>query len=325
MHSRPEIAALRGDGSPQRADQARLAAAVDHWRAAHGPLLNDIARYGSGAALADCPELDALFAPNALPLTPIEAFVAEMLGALAAAPLGHVAVPHATNCATSTLMLAQSGDATLTLIAEDAAGMDRIQSDTPQPLTFMPAKITEKLLAGAFTVALHRRHRDNTSGLASVREVAMQPGAVLAYNGRVEAPWVMARSRSAVVLRLTRAMPGAGAVEQVDPASGAVVFRATADLADSRRELMAAVVGRMRRRDAAPLLAAIAREHGAGGPGMRWQALRESLALDSAAGFAALAHIADSATDPLAAPAGALRARLVAEHPQFAVAERCPA
>ena len=44
---------------------------------------------------------------------------------------------------------------------------------------------------------------------------------------------------------------------------------------------------------------------------------RECLALDTAAGFRALATLARLADDPLACPAGALRAQLVEAHPQL--------
>jgi hypothetical protein len=72
-------------------------------------------------------------------------------------------------------------------------------------------------------------------------------------------------------------------------------------------------------------MAAIAR--GPGDDSLRWQALRECLALDTAHGFRALAAVARTAGDSLAATAGALRAQLVEAHPQLLALEddRCPA
>lgn len=60
-------------------------------------------------------------------------------------------------------------------------------------------------------------------------------------------------------------------------------------------------------------------------PHLRWQALRECLGLDSGAGFAALTGIAQRSDDPLAAPAGALRAQLLEAYPQLAEVNICPA
>ena len=85
---------------------------------------------------------------------------------------------------------------------------------------------------------------------------------------------------------------------------------------------MLALLGRMRRAEAAPTMAAMARE--AGPDGLRWQALREALALDTAEGFRALCHVARASDDPLAMPAGALRAQLVEAHPELLALEKQP-
>jgi hypothetical protein len=104
-----------------------------------------------------------------------------------------------------------------------------------------------------------------------------------------------------------------------------VVHRASGDLAASRSEMMLTVLGRMGHAAAAPEMASLAREPGE--PSLRWQALRECLALDTTAGFAALLAIARAADDPLCAAAGALRAQLVETHPQLLALEDdpCPA
>ena len=78
---------------------------------------------------------------------------------------------------------------------------------------------------------------------------------------------------------------------------------------------MLALLGRMGRREAAPTMAAMARESGS--EALRWQALRECLALDTKEGFEALTDVARATGDPLAMPAGALRAQLVEAHPEL--------
>ena len=106
-------------------------------------------------------------------------------------------------------------------------------------------------------------------------------------------------------------------------ADGTLAHQAAGNPRESRFELAAALLGRMGRSDAAPLLAAMAEEHG--GQSLRWQSLKECLGLDSGTGFAALSRIAAQAGDPLAAPAAALRAQLLERYPQLAEAVRCPA
>jgi len=89
---------------------------------------------------------------------------------------------------------------------------------------------------------------------------------------------------------------------------GRLVHQSAGTIGESAQELMLALLGRMKRADAVPLMA---RMSGEGGESLRWQALRECLALDSGAGFRALCAIAADPGDVLAAPAGALRAQLL--------------
>ena len=124
-----------------------------------------------------------------------------------------------------------------------------------------------------------------------------------------------------VTLKLQR-RPIAGAVaREFCLADGALVHQAAAGPRDSRFELTSALLGRMGRADAAPLLGAMAEEQG--GASLRWQALKECLGLDSAQGFTVLSRIAGHQGDPLAAPAQALRAQLLQTFPELAGAVPC--
>jgi hypothetical protein len=127
------------------------------------------------------------------------------------------------------------------------------------------------------------------------------------------------------LLRLHRVAAQPKPTRALALADGTVVHRASGDLAASRSEMMLTVLGRMGHAAAAPEMASLAGEPGE--PSLRWQALRECLALDTTAGFAALLAIARAADDPLCAAAGALRAQLVETHPQLLALEDdpCPA
>ena len=105
-------------------------------------------------------------------------------------------------------------------------------------------------------------------------------------------------------------------------ADGRLLHEAAGSPRDSRLELAAALLGRMGRDDAAPYLAAMARE--AGSTSLRWHALRECLGLDTATGFEALCELAATQGDPLAAAAGALRAQLLEAHPNLAELANAP-
>ncbi len=118
-------------------------------------------------------------------------------------------------------------------------------------------------------------------------------------------------------------MRNAGPTREFGLADAKLVHQAAGNVRDSRVEMVMALLGRMGRADAAPLLADIAREPGSAA--LRWQALRECLALETLTGFTALSAIARSPGDELAPAAGALRAQLVEAHPQLKEIEACPA
>ena len=274
MLLRPELAALRLDDTPQRRAQAALIAQMDAWRARDQPaaVLADLQRFEQGLPLGDCPALVALFAPGDPSGSALVAgLISATLAQLSADPLGHVAMRHSTDGITSTLLLGQSGLATLTLVAIDGVGLAR--SAAPRTINYAPGEAFEQILAG---------------------------------SARAE---------------MVRCVLGDGPLESADALleRGKLIHRAAASPAQSRYELMIALLGRMGRADAAPLLASMAL--GPDPAPLRWQALRECLGLDTATGFAALSQLARRAGDPLAAPAGALRAQLRESYPQLAQIE----
>ena len=121
MRVDPAIAALRGERTPQRRAQATMVAACDAWRAEArvAPILADLAKYGGGASLAECPALARLFAPGADAARFADGFGAVFAKALAGEPLGQLPFRHNFDGALATLLLARAGTAQLTLIAQE--------------------------------------------------------------------------------------------------------------------------------------------------------------------------------------------------------------
>jgi hypothetical protein len=137
----------------------------------------------------------------------------------------------------------------------------------------------------------------------------------LALDLRAEALQVLAVERPLVALRLQRSPRDPEPSCEYDLATGALLRQAAGDARTSRHEIALALLGRMGRTEAAPVMAAIAREPG--DAALRWQALRECLALDTAVGFVALCRIACNPDDPLAEPAEHLRRQLLETHPEL--------
>ena len=323
MFVRPELQALRSNDAPQRQLQAELLTVLDGWRA-RAPIaraLDELAQFGSGAPLAGLPVLAALFSPGDPAAAQLSGgLVSVLVARLADQPLGLVPLRHHCDETISTLAIASQGRATLALQAIDGAGIARRKPALS--VGFAPGETFEHVLAGAADADLLRCSSERPGGVElSTTPLLLQPGMIMQRDSAAEALLIHRVDGILVSLKLQR-RAGAGAVtREYRLADGALVHQASACARESRLELTAALLGRMGRRDAAPLLAAMAEEEA--GQSLRWQSLKECLGLDSAEGFAALCRIAASAGDPLAAPAGALRAQLLETYPALAGTVPC--
>jgi len=325
MDIHPDIRALRGDDAPQRAAQQIAHDAMAAWQEepAVARLLGEIAAFGTTHAMAECPALAALFeegSPSAGQLA--TSFVRAGCGILREHRLAHLPQRHSAGNGTSVLVLARSAHVLLTLSAVD--GETFAKGPRAKNAEFWPGETWERVLAGSASAELVERRvlQNGDAGLVT-RRIALDPGKVVCRDAERQAMILREVTGCFVTLRLQRRRVMAGPAQEVALDSGAMVHQSAGNPRDSRIEMMMALLGRMGRRDAAPLITAIAREPGS--ESLRWQALREGLALDTATGFAALCGVAADSADPLAVPAGSLRAQLLETYPQLASIVPCPA
>lgn len=321
MHIAPEIRALIADPALLERAQERHRAAFADWQAAPGtaPVLDAFAAFARGADLARCAPLAALFGGSGAAADFAGSLAAALLPAIAAEPFGHVPLRHQASPASATLLVAQAASATLTLVV--IAGPALAKLPPARSVAFAPAEEWDVVLAGTGEGRLVERCADGT---LAQHPLKLAPGLALGRNVEREALLVDRVPASLVLMRLARRRSGAVPVREFDLAGGQLIHQAASDPRESRMELAITLLGRMRRADAAPQLAGIALETGRG-DSLRWQALRECLGLDTGAGFRALTALARSADDPLAVPAGALRAQLLEQYPVLAELEPCPA
>lgn len=324
MIVRPELQALRGDDAPQRQAQAAVRDVYEAWRAGPGGQAEcELASFGRGSDLDDLPLLSALFAPDDDAADRfVGDLVARLLARLADDPLTQSPLRFSSDEAATTLVLARAGTAVLTLHAIDGTALAR--RPAPASVSFPPAETFERILRGsaeAWLVTL--LGSEGGRARLAVGEQPVRPGELSRRIGQREARLLRRVEGTLVSLRLQRRCETGEVTREYALADGTLLHQAAGCPRDSRLELAAALLGRMGRSDAAPLLAAMAEEQGS--PALRWQALRECLALDSAAGFVALCRIARAPDDPLAVPAGALRAQLLEAHPQLSGFCPCPA
>jgi hypothetical protein len=316
---RPEIAALQAQPGLQVHAQVGLVTALASWK--EGEAAKDVLagfdRYARGAPLAEQRALAGLFGEDADRAAGLVApLVTDFARALAAEPLGVVPLRHFTDGVMSSLMLAREGDSLLTLVAIDGPGL--ASRPKPRSAGFAPAEEWEVVIAGSGKARLVERCGDRiaTHGLDLV------PGLALGRDGAREALIFDEVDGALLLLRLQRRQDLMQPKLEVSLEDGAVLHRASATPRESRHEMAVALLGRMGRADAAPLLAEIARDE-SHGDSLRWQALRECLGLDTQTGFWTLTAIARAGSDPLAIPAGALRAQLLESYPQLAEVESC--
>ncbi|MEO6040585.1 MAG: hypothetical protein ABIP41_01680 [Croceibacterium sp.] len=317
MRIDPAIAALRADRGLQRQAQAATIAGFAAWRDEPGAraALAELAQFGQGAPLERCPALEALVTGPDAGGELAQALCRALATTLAQQPFGHPPLRHGFDGAVSTLQVAHAGRAHLVLHARESGVYSFTRAAFSDALRF------EAVLAGSAEARIVRRG----AGGLSFETLALTAGTRLALDLASEALQAVAVSRRLVSLRLHRFAAEPEPTHEYSLADGALAHRSSGNLAASRHAMIVAVLGRMERAEAAPVLAAIAREPGE--TSLRWEALREGLALDTAQGFAALLAVARQAGDPLSAAAGALRAQLIETHPQLAALEEppCPA
>lgn len=318
MRIDPSIAALRGNRAPQRQAQAAMKAACDNWRAAEGvaQTLAEFEQFGLGARLEECPQLEEIFTGQGGAEHLMDAMVRHFCGALKVNPLGHPPFRNGYDGRASTMLLARSGRAQLLLQAREAGDYDF------PCFTFSDAIRYDATLAGKAEASILRIRGPRDQAHYSQENMALQSGARLAFDCSTETLLVSRVERRLVTLRLLQSAENPQPGREYCPDTGKLLHQSSGSLTTSRKEMMVTLLGRMERAESAPVMARLALEES--DDSLRWQALRECLALDSAQGFAALTTIARDASDDLAEPAGALRAQLVEAHPQLRELEEMP-
>lgn len=322
MQVHPDIAALRSDYAPQREAQAAVFQAQRAWNAEDNAaqLLEEVEIYGAGAALQQCPTLEGVFTGELEAERLMGLLAKHYCTAIAANPLGHPPFRNGYNGVGSSILLARSGRAQLILQAREPGETESLS------YTFFDATRFDAVLAGEADARIVRKiSADLNTAETSQETLSLRQGNRIALDLTSEALIVDRVQRRLVVLRLLRTEENPEATREYCAKTGRFLLQSAGDIAISRLEGIIALLGRMDRTEAAPYIGRIALAEG--DTSLRWQAIREVLALDSGEGFPTLCTIARRADDPLAAKAGALRAQLLETYPQLASleADQCPA
>jgi hypothetical protein len=278
-------------------------------------------RLARGEELFRLPQLTALFTPgDQSACVLVDSLVSTFLAGLAEYPMAQVPLRQQFNGTVASVVIASTGHAVLVAQVIDGCGFRR--RPKVQTTSFSAGETWEHVLAGNAEAELFRIVEARPGRVVFERvPFCLEPGVVNFRSGSTENLQLRSVPANLVVLKLQRRQVQHGLVREYRLADGVLVHQAAGSSRESRLELAAALLGRMGRYDAAPLLAAMVEEQG--GESLRWQALCECLGLDTALGFSVLCRLAARATDPLAVPAGALRAQLLEAYPKLKELAEC--
>lgn len=302
----PDVARLRKALPAQPLTDAALAA----WRARADvtAVQAALARHDAGAGLAELPELarplDEAEAARAL----VEGFVTPLTAALRAEPLAQLPLGHSATPGMARLRLASHGRTALTL----AAYAPRARA-VPVSALFDDGAAHEIIVAGAGSALIHRLER----GKLSSAEITLTPGTRLTRRSADDARQIIAVTQPLLVLQLTREAAAPAPSREVALADGRVMTTISGCKRTSQQVMALGVLGALGHAPAVPAMAEVARDQSAARD-LRWEALRQCLAMDTAQGLAVLAALAGDADDPLHTPAAALQQQLLASRPELA-------
>ncbi|MBD2842314.1 HEAT repeat domain-containing protein [Erythrobacter rubeus] len=319
MHS--EIAALRSDPALQRRVQSRMSRVASEWSADLGvrTVASELARYDSGSELSECPSLQSLFTDPKAAASFTAEWQRHVLCALRDEPLGEV--QHRYRCADglTSVQLLQSGEATLNLVAYERR--ERPNSVQTQTALFSDRESMEIVLSGSG----RGRHYSRNEGVGSCRAITADQcdwhvGDTIAVSGPYQARQVVDVDGSMVLLQLSRTPRQPKPTQEFRLVDSALLRSTSGDKSASERLMALAVIGAMDHRQALPLMAERARDLDED-LDVRWEAVRQTLGLDTARGLALLASLRGSSLDPLSGPARDLEARLLRRSPTFSCSQ----
>lgn len=306
MQMNPELVRLRSEPAPQPATDGALA----RWRTLPEVVAADadLRRWEAGAALADLPALAGLVSDHAAAARFTAAFITPLLASLRAEPLAQLPLGHSATAGMARLRLLGHTRASLSL----AVFAPRARF-APKAALFEDGEAHDLVLAGEGEALLH--HIDEC-GLHS-RAIACGPGTMMVRRGTQDARQIIAVTRPLVLLQLT--------CEAVHPAPSreialddARLLKTISGCKRTSQQMMAlGVIGALGHRPALAAMIALAEDADAPRD-LRWEALRQTLALDAPDGLALLVRLAARAGDALADPADKLRRDLIAARPDLA-------
>lgn len=313
MYLHPAIAALRSDPISQRRTKAAMADTLADWHNGRdiAAIAEELSRYAAGDCLSQLSALRALVSDLGEAQRFLNAFTEHFMDALEREPLGEIPFRHGGNDGFFRMQILQRGGGVLSLMVYEPIE----RSQEPQAALFADCTTHEIVVAGSARGVCHDiiETRPGSAAITS-KAVRWSTGDIIAQTAQRQSRQIVEVSQSLVVLQLSRAPVQPLPTREYRLCDGALIHSVSGDKRASEKIMALCVLGAMGEARALPVLSdtALNRSHD---PDLRWEAVRQSIALDAAAGMALLKVLEERGNDPLSGPAGELRDQLCRAHP----------
>ncbi|MEM6477014.1 MAG: hypothetical protein AAF687_12690 [Pseudomonadota bacterium] len=311
MRIHPAIRVLRGDRAAQRSVQEPVLKALAQWHSS-GPvarLVEALANYAAGAPLSECSPLSELMQDSELAGGFVRDWSGLFVGALSSGPLGEVPFQSRLIGGVGTVSLLRSGRATLALTAMPRG--ERL--DDANTVVIADRECHEILIEGRASGAVFRS--DGQEDRLHWAKAAWRRGDQIALGPR-SARLITNVEQTVLLLQLSRTAQHPKAAREFDRVTGQFQRSASGDKLASRKVMALGVLGALEHWEALSVMGDVARDTSLDDD-LRWEAVRQVLALDPASGMQLLDGLAQRGEDALARPAERLRGQLLRAYPQL--------
>lgn len=299
MQVYPDIAALRDDSVRQRRTVAAMQRHLSAWRSKRdvNRLMSELKKYGDGAELGQCECLVGLVQDRAIARSFIEDWIASLIASARTEPFLEPQFAHHASNASTSMRLMRAGGTCLDIVAFESGGSDTRRHGA---VTFIDSESHDLVLRGSLKGRWCRLQRTGGEQTLEVSHMEIAEGAILISN--TETTWQpIGANGSALVLRLSRqpALPSPTRTYSIE--DGTLLRIADGGKAASERLMAVSILGAIGDDCALERLRHVAADRKEE-PHIRWEAIRQTLALDARSGEALLIEL-DRDDDPLSHPA----------------------
>ncbi len=319
MHVHPAISALRSDLASQRRSQEAMKTTQRDWLGSETvtQTRRELQRFAAGAQFDDLPSLYQLVSDHSAANAWVQQFYGVFMGTLRTHPLSEVPMRHGSSTGFARLQLLQSEGAVLSLCAYEP-----VESPVmPGTVQFADCEIHEIVISGTVHGYFHRLHED-CGGLTTIQSAQhdWSTGNRITRRAGLDARHFVDVQQSVVVLQLSRTPVRPRPSREFRLKDAALVQQVSGDKRASEQVMALGVLGALDDRRAIEPMKNFAQDISRD-PDARWEAVRQVLAMDTAAGMALLSTTQANAGDPLARPSGELRQHLLASDPALRTLE----